>query len=63
MVNMDKDNFIDIVFNSFNEDNLKMCKQSGMTEDEAYAKMNESAPSLLFLLSNAYDKLIEAKVL
>ena len=54
---MTKDEFVEIMFTSFNDDNLAMCKQSGMTEEEAYTKMNESGPSLLFLLSNCYDKL------
>lgn len=57
---MIKEDFVEIMFTSFNDDTLAMCKQSGMTEDEAYAKMSESGPSLLFLLSNCYDKLKEA---
>lgn len=54
---MTKDEFVEIMFTSFNDDTLAMCKQSGMTEDEAYAKMSESGSSLLFLLSNCYEKL------
>lgn len=57
---MDKEEFVEIMFTSFNDDTLAMCKQSGMTEDEAYLKMNESAQSLLFLLSNGYEKLKQA---
>jgi len=57
---MTKEEFVEIMFTSFNDDTLAMCKQSGMTEDEAYAKMSESGPSLLFLLSNGYEKLREA---
>jgi len=57
MVDMTKEEFVEIMFTSFNDDTLVLCKQSGMTEDQAYAKMNESSPSLLFLLSNCYDKL------
>lgn len=60
VVKMTKDEFVEIMFTSFNDDTLAMCKQSGMTEDEAYLKMNESAQSLLFLLSNGYEKLKQA---
>jgi hypothetical protein len=54
---MNKEEFVEIMFTSFNDDTLVLCKQSGMTEDQAYAKMSESSPSLLFLLSNCYEKL------
>lgn len=57
---MDKEEFVEIMFTSFNDDTLMLCKQSGMTEDQAYEKMNESAASILFLLSNCYDKLKES---
>jgi hypothetical protein len=57
---MTKEEFVEIMFTSFNDDTLAMCKQSGMTEDEAYAKMSESSSSLIFLFSNAYEKLREA---
>lgn len=57
---MNKEEIVEIMFTSFNDDTMAMCKKSGMTEDEAYAKMSESAPSLLFLLSNCYDKLKES---
>jgi hypothetical protein len=57
---MNKEEFVEIMFTSFNDDTLAMCKQSGMTEDEAYAKISESAQSLIFLLSNCYEKLKES---
>jgi hypothetical protein len=57
---MNKEDFVEIMFTSFNDDTLAMCKQSGMTEDEAYAKMSESSSSLIFLFSNAYEKLKQA---
>jgi hypothetical protein len=57
---MTKDEFVEIMFTSFNDDTLVMCKQSGMTEDEAYKKISESAQSLIFLFSNAYEKLKQA---
>lgn len=57
---MNKEDFVEIMFTSFNDDTLAMCKQSGMTEEEAYKKMSESSSSLIFLFSNAYEKLKQA---
>ena len=58
---MDKDTAIEIMLNSFNEDTEKMCKQFGMPDEEIAQKIIESQQSIYFLLSNAYDKLEEAK--
>ena len=58
-----KDEVIEIMFESFNNDTRQMGKQFGMSEEEIEQKLQESQQSLYFLLSNAYDKLIEAKVL
>ena len=39
---------------------INILKKKLTSEDEAYLKMNESAQSLLFLLSNGYEKLKQA---
>ena len=57
---MTKDDFVEIMFNSFAEDTLAMCKQYGMSDEDAHAKISESVQSLLFLISNSYDRLQEA---
>jgi len=58
---MDKDKAIEIMINSFNEDTEQMCKQFGMSDQEITQKITESQPSIYYLLSNAYDKLEEAR--
>jgi hypothetical protein len=58
---MDKDTAVAIMLNSFNDDTKAMCQNAGMSEEEADQKINENQMSLYFLLSNAYDKLEEAK--
>lgn len=60
---MNKDDAIAIMMNSINSDNLKMCLDSGMSEDEAAHNVNQSQHSLIFMMNNIYDKLVEAKVI
>ena len=57
---MKKDKAIEIMLNSFNEDTRGMCAQIGMSEEETEQKINEGQVSLVFLLSNAYDRLQES---
>ena len=59
---MDKDKVVEIMLDSFNEDTRMMCQQYGMSEEDIENKIQESQMSLVFLLSNAYDKLDELKV-
>ena len=59
---MNKDKVLQIMLDSFNEDTRMMCDQQGMSTEEAEHKIQESQQSLLYLLSNAYDKLDELKV-
>ena len=63
MVNVDKDKVVQIMLDSFNEDTKMMCQQFGMSEEETENKIQEGQMSLVFLLSNAYDKLEELKIL
>ncbi len=57
---MTKDEVVDLMLNSFNEDTRSMCLHLGMSEKETEEKIYESQASLIFLLSNAYDKLQKA---
>jgi|APGre2960657404_1045060.scaffolds.fasta_scaffold12776_6 hypothetical protein len=59
---MDKDKALDIMLASFQEDTRVLGKNvPGMTDEELEQKIQESEQSLLFMLSNAYDKVEEAK--
>jgi hypothetical protein len=59
---MTKEEVIQIMLDSFNEDARMMGLYSGMSEEETEDKIRESQMSLAFLLSNAYDKLEELKI-
>lgn len=59
---MDKDKALQIMLESFQEDTKVLAKNiPGITDEEIDQKIQESEQSLLFMLSNAYDKVEEAK--
>lgn len=59
---MDKDKAVEIMLKSFQEDTKVLAKNiPGITDEEIDQKIQESEQSLLFMLSNAYDKVEEAK--
>lgn len=59
---MNREEVIQVMLDSFNEDARMMCKNSGMSEEEIEDKIRENQMSLAFLLSNAYDKLDKLKI-
>ena len=59
---MNKDEVLDIMMNSINSDNKELCLRSGMSEEQANAQIDQSQPSLAFMMENIIDKLTEAGV-
>ena len=60
---MTKEEAVTLMLESINADNLALGLQAGMKEDELKANIDQSQPSLVFMLGNIYDKLQEAKVI
>lgn len=60
---MTKDEVVDLMLNSINDDTRMMCVQFGMSPEETDNKIAESQNSLYFLLSNVYDKMKESNIL
>lgn len=48
---------------SLNEENRALCLQNGMAADEVERNIEQSQPSLNFILSNIYDKMKAAMLL
>ena len=48
---------------SLNEENRALCLQNGMAADEVERNIEQSQPSLNFILSNIYDKMKAALLL
>jgi hypothetical protein len=57
---MTKDEVLKIMLDSMNEDNLQMCQHAGLNEEDTKKQIEQSQPSLVFMLNNIYDKLNSA---
>jgi hypothetical protein len=57
---MNKEEIIDLMLDSINTDNREMCKQSGMSDADAEKQIAESQQSLVFIVSNMYQRLKES---
>ena len=60
---MTKEQAIDIMMESINADNKAMGIQAGLNEADLNAQIEQSQPSLGFMMSNIYDKLKDAGVI
>jgi hypothetical protein len=54
---MTKDEAVSLMLESINSDNLALGIQSGLTEENVKAQIDQSQASLSFMMSNIYDKL------
>ena len=54
---MTKEEAVDIMMQSINADNLALGLQAGLDETALKAQIEQSQPSLGFMMSNIYDKL------
>ena len=60
---MTKDEAVQIMMASINADNLALGLQAGLKEDDLKAQIDQSQPSLVFIMGNIYDKLKEGGVI
>ena len=57
---MTKEEAVKVMLDSINSDNLVLGVQSGLTEENVKAQIDQSQASLSFMMSNIYDKLKDA---
>jgi len=57
---MNKEEIIDLMLDSINTDNREMCKQSGMSDADTEKQIADSQQSLVFIVSNMYQRLKES---
>jgi hypothetical protein len=57
---MTKEEAVNIMMESINVDNKAMGVQAGLSEAELNTQIAQSQPSLLFMMSNIYDRLKES---
>jgi hypothetical protein len=55
----DRDSIVNLMTRVFQNGNKMMCVQSGMSEEETEEKMNQSLPSITYLMGLVFDKLDE----
>jgi hypothetical protein len=54
---MTRDEALKIMMDSINEDNRTMCQHAGMSDEDTEKQIEQSQPSLVYILGNIYDKL------
>ena len=54
---MNKEEVIQLMLESLNADNRELCAKAGISEADAEAQIQQSQPSLVFMLGNIYEKL------
>jgi len=60
---MNKDEVVDMMVKSFNDDNYKMAEAAGMLEGDIKENLENSQPSITFMLSNIYDLLVSKNII
>jgi hypothetical protein len=60
---MNKEQVIAMMMESINSDNKQMCLDMGMSEEESNKKIEGSQMGLFVMVSNIYDKLVEANLI
>jgi hypothetical protein len=60
---MNKEEVLEIIMKSVNADNKDLCLKAGMSDADAESQIQQSQPSLNYIMGNVYDKLKEAGAL
>jgi len=60
---MTKDEAVKVMLDSINADNLALGLQAGLKEDDLKVQIDQSQPSLVFMMGNIYDKLKDGGVI
>jgi len=60
---MNKEEVVKLMLESMEQDNREMCERSGMPAEEAEKFIEQSQPSIVYMLNNIYDKMKEASLI
>jgi hypothetical protein len=60
---MNKEEIINLIVESINQDNREMCERGGMDNNEIEKQIEQSQPSLAYMAENLYDRLIEKEII
>jgi len=60
---MNKEELVDFMLESINEDNRQICRSNNMPEDQIDQMITQSQQSLIFMISNLVGKMKERGLL
>ena len=60
---MTKEKVVELMLDTFQEINIKMAEQHGMNRDEIAKNLDQSSPSIQYMLAAVYDKLLEKNII
>ena len=60
---MTKEEVIDLMLKSINDDNRELCLKGGMSEEDTESQISQSQGSLQLIVSNMYDRMKDASVI
>ncbi len=56
-MDMTKDEALELMLKSINDDNRDMCEKAGMTPEDTESQISQSQPALGLIVSNMYDRM------
>jgi hypothetical protein len=62
-MDMTKDEAVELMLKSINDDNREMCEKGGMSPEETETQISQSQPALGLIVSNMYDRMKDAGLL
>jgi hypothetical protein len=60
---MNKEEILKLMLDSINQDNIDMCERASMDRDKIDKSIEESQPTLKFMVGNLYDRMKAADIL
>ena len=60
---MTREEALELMLNSINEDNREFCKMASIPDEEAESQIAQSQPTLQVIVSNMYDRMKAASII
>ena len=60
---MNKEEIIQLMVDSLQNDNREICKQNGMPETEIEESIAQSTQTINYMMNNIYTKLVEKEII
>ena len=60
---MTKDEAVELMLKSINDDNREMCIQGGMSPEDMETQISQSQPALSLITANMYDRMKDSGII